>query len=190
MVPKDKMRDRVFGIPIVQWEQWCLGMRNSLAFLLFLRTIWCTRDEIEEQFDITEMRDCVFGIPIVSWEQWCLDEIEEQFGIPIVFENNGALRDKNEWCTRDEIEEQFDIIEIRFGILIVSWKQWCLKNKIKDCLFGIPIVSWEQWCLDEIEEQFDIPIVFENNGALRDKNVLQFGIPIVSWEQWNNGASG
>ncbi|KAM7259716.1 hypothetical protein ACFE04_015457 [Oxalis oulophora] len=80
-----------------------------------------------------------------------------------------------------------------FGIPIVSWEQWCLKNKIKDCVFGIPIVAWEQWCLHEIKEQFDIPIVFENN----DNNSASwikircsfedhvFGIPFV---YWNNGA--
>ncbi|KAM7280403.1 hypothetical protein ACFE04_007537 [Oxalis oulophora] len=145
----------MFGIPIVSWEQWCL--RNKI-------------------------KDCLFDIPIVSWEQWCLDEIDEQFDIPIVFENNGVLG----------MIKEGSILEdhvIMFGIPIVSWEQWCLRNKIKDCLFDIPIVSWEQWCLDEIYEQFDIPIVFENNGVLgmiKEGSILGrvFGIPIVPREQW------
>ncbi|KAM7256616.1 hypothetical protein ACFE04_012357 [Oxalis oulophora] len=72
----DKTKDRVFGIPIVSWEQWCL------------------KDKMRDRvfgIPIVPWEQC-FCIPIVSWKQWCLrDKIEDHvFGIPIVHWNNGA----------------------------------------------------------------------------------------------------
>ncbi|KAM7256763.1 hypothetical protein ACFE04_012504 [Oxalis oulophora] len=108
----------------------------------------------------------------------------------------------------------------RFGIHIVSWKQWCTRDKWSSMAFllflwdkmaheglkrfdiyivswelkrfDIYIVSWEQWCLrDKNEMQFGHSYCLREQWCPRDKiDNHVFGIPIVFMGTMNNGAQG